>query len=190
MTDSLAKTLNALGLLAITTVLTFAFADQLVKDDLPCPLCLLQRAGFALAGFGLALNLFQGQRARHFALVILGAATGFMVSVRQIFLHIAPTSPYGSGYGDTFMGLHFYTWAALLFGVIIIGSALMMIFDNGYKADGTDRARNTVRPTGLALFAFGAFSLLVIANAGSTLLECELGLCADNPTAYEMLENS
>ena len=189
MSDSLAKTLNALGLLAITAVLVFAFDDQFLKDDLPCPLCLLQRAGFTLAGFGLVLNLFHGQRARHFALVILGAAVGFMVSVRQIFLHIAPSSPYGAGYGDTFLGLHFYTWAAMVFGLVIIGSALMMVFDGGYKAADTDRARRTVRPTGLALFAFGAFSLIVLGNTVSTFFECELGLCADNPTQYELLED-
>lgn len=189
MTDSAARTLNALGLLAITIVLSYAFADQLLKDDLPCPLCLLQRAGFALAGFGLALNLFKGQRAQHYALVILGALVGFAVAVRQIFLHIAP----GTGsYGDAFFGLHFYTWASMLFGLIVLGSAIMLLFDGGFKShQGANNAGSgaaLARPTGLALIAFGLFSLLVVANATSTFFECELGLCPDNPTEYQLLQ--
>ncbi|KAF0280394.1 disulfide bond formation protein B [Spiribacter aquaticus] len=183
MTESLSKNLNALGLIAITIVLGFAFTDQLINDDLPCPLCLLQRAGFALAGFGLVLNLFHGQRARHYGLVILGALAGFAVAVRQIFLHIAP----GTGsYGDAFIGLHFYTWAALLFGLIVLGSAVMLLIDGGFR---TTSERRSTHPTGLALLAFGLFSLIVVANAASTFAECELGLCADNPTQYELLEN-
>jgi hypothetical protein len=35
-------------------MLAVAFADQLLHHDRPCSLCLLQRAGFVLAGFGLA----------------------------------------------------------------------------------------------------------------------------------------
>ncbi len=50
MTPSLSRTLNAVGLLAISAVLAVAFFDQLVFGDLPCPLCLLQRAGFVGAG--------------------------------------------------------------------------------------------------------------------------------------------
>jgi disulfide bond formation protein DsbB len=41
MTPALSLRLNALGLLAISAVLIFAFADQLVLNDLPCPLCIL-----------------------------------------------------------------------------------------------------------------------------------------------------
>jgi disulfide bond formation protein DsbB len=53
MTPALTMRLNALGLLAVSVVLLFAFVDQLVYGDLPCPLCILQRAGLVAAGFGL-----------------------------------------------------------------------------------------------------------------------------------------
>ena len=45
MTPALSVRLNALGLLAVSAVLLVAFFDQLVPHDLPCPLCILQRAG-------------------------------------------------------------------------------------------------------------------------------------------------
>src|SRR5262245_11074608 len=48
MTRSLALTLNTLGLYAIALVLAVAFAAQLLLDELPCPLCLIQSILFVL----------------------------------------------------------------------------------------------------------------------------------------------
>jgi disulfide bond formation protein DsbB len=118
MTPSLSATLNALGLIAIAIVLSAAFADQLLYQDLPCPLCLLQRAGLTAAGFGIALNLLLGPRPSHYGVAILGALVGLGASVRQILLHIVP----GTGsYGDAIFGLHLYTWALMIFGLIVAG---------------------------------------------------------------------
>ncbi len=49
--------LNALGLLGITFVLLMASVLQVVLNELPCPLCLLQRLGFMLVMFGFMLNV-------------------------------------------------------------------------------------------------------------------------------------
>ena len=65
MTPALSLRLNALGLFSISAVL--AFVDQFVLNDLPRPLCILQRAGFVVTGFGLALNLRFGPRTSHYA---------------------------------------------------------------------------------------------------------------------------
>ena len=51
MSEKLTATLNALALLAISIVLLFAFYAQFAYGELPCPLCLLQRAGFVLPNF-------------------------------------------------------------------------------------------------------------------------------------------
>ena len=180
MNDRLASNLNAAGLLAICAVLAYAFVDQFAAQDLPCPLCLLQRMGFCLAGFGLALNLRFGQRASHYGVVILGAAAGLLGAVRQVLLHIVP----GTGsYGDPFLGLHFYTWAAILFALIIVGTAVLLLLDGGLQGP---------KPTAPAPGIFGwgvliVFALLLAGNGVSTLLECELGLCPDNPTRYLLL---
>ncbi|MFM8340165.1 MAG: disulfide bond formation protein B, partial [Fluviibacter sp.] len=43
--NRLAFSLNTLALAVITLVLGGAFVEQIVFGELPCPLCLLQRAG-------------------------------------------------------------------------------------------------------------------------------------------------
>ena len=73
MTRSLAVTLNALGLYAIALVLAAAFAAQLLLDELPCPLCLLQRIQFALLAVGPVLNVRLGPRPSHYAASLLVA---------------------------------------------------------------------------------------------------------------------
>ncbi|MGB6969162.1 MAG: disulfide bond formation protein B, partial [Methyloceanibacter sp.] len=120
MTPNLSKLLNALGLVAIDTVLVVAFADQLWFRDLPCPVCILQRAGFLAAAFGLALNLIYGPRPSHYGIAILGAVAGGIISAWQILVYIVPDS---GSYGNAIFGLHLYTWALLMFALIVVGSA-------------------------------------------------------------------
>lgn len=89
--------INTLGLLGITTVLLTGFCLQLTLHELPCPLCLLQRAGFTLLMFGFMLNVLEGSRPRHYAIILFAALFGCAVALRQILLHVIPgTPPYGS----------------------------------------------------------------------------------------------
>jgi disulfide bond formation protein DsbB len=179
MTPAIAMRLNALGLLAVSVVLLFAFVDQLVYGDLPCPLCILQRAGLAAAGFGLALNLRFGPRPSHYAIMILGTAAGGAIATRQILLHIVP----GTGsYGNPFLGLHFYTWSLVVAALIVIGGAVMLLFERQFS-----ESAGPERLAGLALISFVVFALLVLGNGVSTVLECSGGLCPDNPTEYLLL---
>ncbi len=60
MSRDLSRTLNGLGLLAVSVVLLVAFADQLLLGDLPCPLCILQRGAFVAVGVALVMNLRLG----------------------------------------------------------------------------------------------------------------------------------
>ncbi len=178
MTPNLALRLNAAGLFAVCVVLGFAFADQLLFHDLPCPLCLLQRAGMVAAGFGIALNLALGLRTTHYAFTLLGAVAGAAIAMRQVLLHIVP----GTGsYGDPFLGLHFYTWAFLVFSAMIVGCAVMLLFDEQFKTEATPGL--ATRRLDAAVFLL--FVLLVVGNAFSTIAECGGGLCPDNPTTYQ-----
>jgi disulfide bond formation protein DsbB len=180
MTPALSLRLNAVGLLAVTAVLIFAFADQLFLDDLPCPLCILQRAAFVVAGFGLALNLRFGPRASHYALVLIGALAGAVVASRQVLIHIVP----GTGtYGNALLGLHFYSWAFFIFVVMVLGTAVMLLFDRQFAEDKHSADRLTM----LAKIAFVLFGLLALGNGLSTVLECAGGLCPDSPTEYLLL---
>jgi disulfide bond formation protein DsbB len=180
MTPELSLRLNAAGLLAVSVVLLFAFADQLFLKDLPCPLCILQRAAFVVAGFGLALNLRFGPRASHYALVLIGALAGAVVASRQILIHIAP----GTGtYGHALLGLHFYSWAFVIFVVMVLGTAVMLLFDRQFA----NHEVSADRVTALSRIAFVLFGLLALGNGLSTVLECAGGLCPDNPTDYLLL---
>jgi disulfide bond formation protein DsbB len=183
MTPALSLRLNAVGLLVVSAVLIFAFADQLFLADLPCPLCILQRAAFVVAGFGLALNLRFGPRASHYALLLIGALAGAVIASRQILIHIVP----GTGtYGHALLGLHFYSWAFVIFVVMVLGTAVMLLFDRQF-AEGAEDEGSADRLTALSKVAFVLFGLLVLGNGLSTVLECAGGLCPDNPTDYLLL---
>ena len=118
--------LNVAALFAVIAVLAAAFGVQFAYDNLPCPLCLLQRIAFTMMAAGLIYNLAYGPRARGYGLILLAAIFGGAVSIRQILLHIAPNDP---GYGAPVFGLHDYTWAALIFGAAILATAIVLLFD-------------------------------------------------------------
>jgi disulfide bond formation protein DsbB len=175
--SDLSRLLNALGLIAVDTVLVLAFIDQLWFRDLPCPLCILQRAGFIAAGFGLALNLLFGPRPSHYGVTILGAALGAAMSMRQILIHVVP----GTGsYGNAIFGLHLYTWAFIAFALMIVGCAILLFDNRQFSRPEPWSQRLSVLP----LTAFVTFFVLAVGNVLSTLLICGAGFCPDNPTDY------
>ena len=177
MTADLSRLLNALGLVAVDTVLVLAFVDQLWFRDLPCPICILQRAGFIAAGFGIALNLIFGPRPSHYGLAILGAMVGGIMSADQVLHYIVP----GTGsYGNAIFGLHLYTWALIGFALIVVGSAVMLLFDRQYEPTGPLPLRLTVLP----LTAVALLALIAVANVLSTLAICGVGLCPETPGGY------
>lgn len=183
MTGDLSRLLNALGLIAVDTVLVLAFVDQLWFRDLPCPLCILQRAGFFAAGSGLALNLIFGPRPSHYGLAILGSVGGAAVAMRQIVLHIVP----GTGsYGDAVFGMHLYTWAFIAFGLMVIGSAVMLLDDRQFARVEPMSVRLRVLP----LSALTLFLVLAVGNVISTFALCGMGLCPDNPSGYLLFDGA
>ena len=175
----LTRALNVVALYAVVAVLGAAFWVQFAFDNLPCPLCLLQRVAFTMMAAGLIYNLKFGPSARGYGIVLLGAAFGGAVSVRQILLHIAPGDP---GYGAPVFGLHDYTWAALIFGVAIVATAIVFLFDRGLSAGDAPR-----RLGGLAWLAILLGLLVTLANAALALIECGFAVCPDNPVTYQLM---
>jgi disulfide bond formation protein DsbB len=148
-------------------------------NELPCPLCLLQRVLFSLLAIGPILNIRFGPRPSHYVLSLLAAVVGATVSARQILLHIMPRDP---GYGSALLGYHYYTWAFIGFAVAIVLISIVLMFD--------DQKRDDAKTQQAGLFAGGAVWLvfgLTAINALSTLLECGFSACPDNPTFYELL---
>jgi disulfide bond formation protein DsbB len=177
LTADLSRLLNAQALVALDTILVLAFADQLWFRDLPCPICILQRAGFVAAGFGLALNLMFGPRPSHYGLAIIGAMVGGVMSADQVLHYIVP----GTGsYGNAIFGLHFYSWSLIAFAVVVAGSGVMLMFDRQFESSSPPPLPLTVFP----LTAVALLALLAVGNVASTLAICGVGLCPEVPGGY------
>ncbi|MET3590467.1 disulfide bond formation protein DsbB [Bartonella silvatica] len=173
--------MNTLGLIGLSVALAVAFYYQLVKFELPCPLCLLQRVGLMLAGCGFLLNIHYKVKNTHYGMVILGCMVTSIVAARQVFLHITPDD---LGYGSTFFGLHFYTWAFIISVLCILAVAFLMILGELAHKFKAFSPFPLLSRTASFLFIF-----LIAANLFSTILECGGGQCADDPVEYELLSN-
>jgi disulfide bond formation protein DsbB len=182
MTRAFAITLNALSLYAVALVLAVAFAAQLVLQELPCPLCLLQRIQFTVLAIGPILNVRFGPRPSHYALSLLAAVAGAAFSTRQVLLHILPGD---AGYGTALFGYHYYTWALIGFAAAIVLLAVILLFDRQFEQD---TATEPPPPGAFAASAVWLVIGLTALNVISTLLECGFGACADNPVVYELLK--
>jgi disulfide bond formation protein DsbB len=187
MRPSLAITLNAIGLYGIALVLAAAYAAQVLLDELPCPLCLLQRFQFTLLAIGPILNIRFGPRPAHYGCSLLAAAAGAAFAMRQILLHIQPGDP---GYGSALLGYHYYTWAFIGFAVAIVLIAAMLLAERQFYDDDNapDGAGKAVAGGAFARVAVWLVIGLIAANAITTLLECGFGACPDNPVEYELLK--
>jgi len=174
--------LNVLALFAISAVLIVAFADQILLGELPCPLCLLQRAGFLLLAIGPVLTVMRGPQAAHYGVTILAALLGAGFAARQVLLHILPGD---SGYGSPFLGLHFYTWAFVVFVAALVACAVMLLLRDPAPVADEDKGR-AGRPV-LGGVAVALIIVLAGLNTGSTLLECGFEVCPGDPTEYRLL---
>jgi len=174
----------------ILGVLVGAFIVQFVGRELPCPLCLLQRMAMMLAAMGplyLLGRVYAGRSveptafATAYGMSVIGAALGLLISSRQVLLHILPNDP---GYGSAIMGMHLYTWADVVFLVVIVVSGLTMILSGSLRVSARKGpAPWTVRATQVA------FLVVVAANVVSTLVESGFNaFLPDNPTEYRLID--
>jgi disulfide bond formation protein DsbB len=179
--EALMVALNTIALYLVLLILALAFWLQFGFNQLPCPLCLLQRVAFTLIAAGLVFNLKFGPRARGYGLILLSAAVGGVAGVRQILLHIAPGD---SGYGMPILGLHDYTWATIVFAIAIVSTGVVLVFDKSLKI------AETPRPLGVvAMAGIWCALAMTIAQAVSALVECGFATCPDNPVSYELLSS-
>jgi len=168
------RALDTLALLGVCGALLLAFYYQLVLGELPCPLCALQRVGFIVAGVALVLNLRSGFSPAHYGLALLSAVAAGSASLRQISLHVIPDTGH---YGSALLGLHFYTWAFVGYGALVVYVGVMLLLPQA------ERGRS--EPSGgFALLVSWLFVAIAAANALAFLLECGVGPCPDNPVGY------
>jgi len=172
-------TLNTLGLLGMTLVLLAGSVLQFTLGELPCPLCLLQRLGFVMVMFGFLLNVVFGVEQKHYGIVLVGALFGVATSLRQISLHVIPGTP---GFGSPILGMHYYTWAFVIFCMAIAGVALLLILWN------TEYSNKNYE---MSTFGKSVCLLAIVAvliNVISTFVECGPFECPADPVSYWLLE--
>ncbi|HYG44705.1 MAG TPA: disulfide bond formation protein B [Bordetella sp.] len=163
------RIVNTLVLLGISILLYVAFAWQLLFDAAPCPLCLLQRAAFVMAGVGLLLNIRLGPSPLHYAMVIAASLGGLVAGGNQL---VAQAGPDALPAGPPLLGMPVYSWSFLAFCALLVFCVLMLAADRKWG----DNALK--KPVALpALVVMGLFLLAILANVAVTSLECGLGAC-------------
>lgn len=184
---NLAKDINFLDLCGILLIIVAAFILQFFKHELPCPLCILQRAGLYFIALGLLMNINGiGLVLRNYAISGFGAMFMGVTALRQMLLHIVP----GSGaYGDAIWGIHLYTWSliiAFLFLVSIFTSMLFNIQNN--KPLSTDHGILWLKRLGKIVNIL--FLILALFTSITTFMECGLSFCPDNPMHYRFAHHN
>jgi disulfide bond formation protein DsbB len=181
------KFINAISLIGISIIVGVAFIFQFVFNELPCPLCLIQRIGLLGIGFGFLLNIHFEIRPAHYAYSLLAAVFTSFASLRQILLHIQPGDP---GFGSALFGLHMYTWTFVLCIVFIIYLSIMLSIPIQYQLKKDASQAKEARNKRVRLISHAAFAIYVViigANVISTFLECGIYECPDDPTYYILL---
>ncbi|MCP4837697.1 MAG: disulfide bond formation protein B [Phycisphaera sp.] len=176
--------------IGVCGVVVGAFVVQFVGSELPCPLCMLQRMAMLLAAMGpmyiIRRTAIAGAESTTdfstgFGMSILASVLGLAISGRQILLHILPGDP---GYGGAVFGFHLYTWAFIVFIVILLVSGLTLAAGS-VMVVGPRIGRPDVwsRITGWVLGA------VIAANAVSVFFESGFNwFLPDNPTNYELIK--
>ncbi|GIW81982.1 MAG: hypothetical protein KatS3mg105_3789 [Gemmatales bacterium] len=170
---------------AVCLVLLGAFGVQFIEGEMPCPLCILQRMAMMMCALGPAYIILQAKMgevqavdfATGYGLSILAAALGASISARQILLHIVPPDP---GYGTPVLGLHLYTWALVVFVVVLVDSGLNLIFIR-------ELLPRQVVFGWPSKAVIGLFAAVIVANAVSVF--CQEGFhwtLPDEPVRYEL----
>lgn len=172
--------INLLALIGVMVIIAMAFALQIALNELPCPLCLLQRVGFTFIMLGLLMNLRFGFRPSHYAIILLSGLYTSFVAIRQVSLHVLP----GAGaYGNAIFSLHLYTWAYITSMAIVVVMSFMLGFERQYTA----RDQLGIKHRQLTNFFIVIGTLLILINLVSVILECGFKACPDNPVTYLLL---
>lgn len=168
-------------MLTMAAILTTAMALQYYGNEIPCPLCLLQRVAMFGVCFGIIMHFRYGYSARNDGVSMLFALFLMIVSVRQTLLDIYPR-PGHSYIGSAVLGLHMPVWS------IVIAVAILAAFAIKFAVLGDEHLRDRQLSPALGRLARW-LSLYVVAicliNFGSVILQCGPDAC--HTSGYKLL---
>ena len=163
-------------MVVIAAILTVAMVMQYAFGELPCPLCLLQRAAMLGVCFGIFMQFRSGFSYSNTGIAMLFALLLLVVAERQSLLDIYPRP--GHAYiGSAVFGLHMPVWS------IVIGFVLLIAFTAKLAILGGDRHLEAVPVRtfpriALAGTVVGLYVIaLAVINLGSVAVQCGIGEC-------------
>jgi disulfide bond formation protein DsbB len=170
-----------LMLIALAGVLTAAMGFQYLGDEIPCPLCLLERVAMFACCFGLIRQIRDGGSQRDAGVAMLSAVLLLVISVRQTLLDIVPRA--GHAYiGSAVFGLHMAVWSVLIAVALLIGFAVRLAVLGGPNWE-PPAERSTLRRLSYGLGVY--VGILCAINLVSVLVQCGFGQC--HTTGYALL---
>ncbi|WP_342260306.1 disulfide bond formation protein B [Candidatus Tisiphia endosymbiont of Metellina segmentata] len=166
----------AIAILCIVTNVV-AFIFQFFYYEPPCPLCLLQRFGFIAIGLGALLSIIYNPSWKYDMIIFTSSIYTLMVGLRQVLLHILP---HDLGYGNTFLGLHFYTWSAIISFSLILLMSIIPIISLILSKFSILQFYPSFVPTLIEI----SLIIITLVNVFATYFECGFGMCPSDPTTY------
>ena len=168
-------------LLTMAAVLTTAMVFQYYGGEIPCPLCLLQRAAMFGVCFGVILHFRHGYSARNDGVSMLFALFLLIVSARQTLLDIYPRP--GHGYiGNAVLGLHMPVWSVIIAVAVLLAFAIKLAVLGG--EDLRDREPSPALGRLARLLCLYVVAICLI-NLASVILQCGAGAC--HTSEYRLL---
>ncbi len=172
------KFANILTVLGLSLILLTASGLEFALHELPCPLCLLQRAGLLCVILAFMMNLHFGVRTTYYGLALLGTLLTGIMALRQIALHVIPST---GSYGPPVFGLHLYTWLFMITLALIAWIAYLLLYHHQFFSEIAEKTR--VQKKGMIILN-GVVFFVIALNIVTTYLECGFKQCPENPVEY------
>lgn len=170
--------LDSIAIIGIIIILITAFGYQLVDNELPCALCVMQRMGLYAISLGLVINLVIGRNQTNYTMIIISSVINSWISLLQVILHIVPNT---GGFGSSVFGLHMYTWNFIVSMIFIVYGCL-----GGFLNGSEYQLR--VKISLIHKIIIGILFLTLVANAISAFIECGPYICPSDPQSYWLLD--
>lgn len=160
--------------LVLAGIQSAALFMQFALGEIPCPLCLLQRAAMFGVSFGIVRDFREGFSSKNAGLSMIFALFLLVVSVRQTLLDIY--SRPGHGYiGSAVLGLHMPVWSVLIAAALLAAYALKL------AVLGADEKLVPLRKSPAIAQAANWLGLLIVLLAAvnfiSVVLQCGVDAC-------------
>ncbi|MBC8166620.1 MAG: disulfide bond formation protein B [Bryobacteraceae bacterium] len=169
----------------IAGILTTAMTLQYANGELPCPLCLLERAAMFGVCFGIILNFRHGFSYQNTGFSLLSAILLLVIAVRQSLLDIYPR-PGHEYIGSAIFGVHMPVWSIIIALSILAAYAIKLSILGGdeylRQAELTEFPAIRKVADGLSLYVVA----LCVINLISVILQCGVGEC--HTFSYKLLQ--